>query len=536
MTTRTSRVDGDARLDLWPRLRRSIAGRVVLIGGVAWIALALAPTPSAQLIMAVMAGTLGVIFLLPPIGRVPSHVWGPLLGALATVALPGVCELVGIGAASIGAAALRADLLAHLHVPILILALAYLSISLDESGIFNWCSLRIMRLGRGDGRRLLVAIFLSVSVITFFTSNDIVILSMTPILVHLARNARIRNLTPFLMAQFVAANTASMGLYIGNPTNIVIGSAAGVGFLEYAQRMFVPTVIATATALLVVWLVFGRLSRRNRVPATYEIPDEAARARWTRAMTVKATIFGACLLALGVLGNPWTVAALLDAPEPEAVRLGVALLIVGISVFFALFAAGYDAVRDLRRDAGRAKSAVAARMKRLPIEIVPFFLGFCVLLRGIEEAGLSRLAADRIEDAFRSGPVVGSLATGLYGIVTVNLLNNIPSTLLFEKLWLGDATVPGSGLEARLDAQSPVAADIFVDASLFASNFGANLTFIGALAGLMWLRILRDATRGDPAAPRVPSAKDFVVYGLIIVPVVTLVTCIGIAISRTGLG
>lgn len=534
MTTGASRTEGDARAELWPRVRSSIASKIALTGALAWIAASLAPTSEAELVMAVMAGTIGVIFLFPPVGRVPSHVWGPVLGALAVVALPALSELVGVGSVTLGAAGLQADLLGHLHVPVLILALAYLSISLDESGIFNWCSLHIMRLGKGDGQRLLVAIFLSVSVITFFTSNDIVILSMTPILVHLGRNARVRNLTPLLMAQFVAANTASMGLYIGNPTNIVIGSAAGVGFLEYAQRMLVPTVIATGTALLVVWLVFGRLSRRNRVPATYALPDEAAAVRWTRPMTIKAALFGGCLVALGVLGNPWTVAALLDDPDPAAVRRGVAMLIVGVSVSFALAAAAYDAVVDLRRDAGRARSAVAARMGRLPVEIVPFFLGFCVLLRGIEEAGLTRLAADRIEDAFRSGPILGSLATGVYGILSVNVLNNIPSTLLFEKLWLGDA--PGSGLEVRLAALHPAAADIFVDASLFASNFGANLTFIGALAGLMWLRILRDTTQGDPAAPRVPSARDFVVYGLILVPIVTLTTCVGIALFRIGFG
>jgi arsenical pump membrane protein len=510
--------------------RDSMAGRLLLTATLAGVSAAVAPTPGAALVAAVTVGTLGIVFLVPSIGRIPGHVVGPVLGALAILALPGATELLGVGVGTIGT-----EILEHGHVPVLILALAYLSISLDESGIFDWCSLHMMRAGRGDGRRLLVAVYLSVSVLTLFTSNDIVILSMTPILLHLARNARIRNLTPFLMAQFVAANTASMGLYVGNPTNIVIGAAAGVGFLEYSQRMFVPACIATATSLLVVWLLFTRLSRRNRVPATYVVPEEEAAAmRWTRAMSVKAALFGACLLALGVLGNPWTVAALMGSSEPDAIRRGVATLIAGVSVLFAFVAVGYDALRDLRGDSSRARSAFTGRLRRLPIEIVPFFLGFCVLLRGIEAAGLSRLAADRVEDAFRSGPILGSVATGLYGVVTVNVLNNIPSTLLFERVWLGDAS--SSGLETRLDALHPAAADIFVDASLFASNFGANLTFVGALAGLMWLRILRDATRADETAPRVPSTKDFVLYGLVVVPLVTVVTCVGIALLRTGLG
>ena len=477
------------------------------------------------IVLGVLVATILAMLAGPTIARAPARVWAPAAGAVVLCALPGLGVPLDVDG-------LDHALLAHLHVPVLILALAYLSIGLDERGVFDQCSLFLVRVAGGDGRRLLLAVFVGVSAITYVTSNDIVILAMTPLLVHLGRNAGIRNLTPFLIAQFVAANTASMGLYIGNPTNVVIGGAAGLGFADYAARMFLPTLAATLTALGVIWLAFARGEGRHRIPRTFEAPRRAP--RWTRAMTREVAVFAACLGCLAAVGNPWVVALVLEGAPAAEVNHGVGLAIAGVAVAFALLAAARHLVADVC--AGRlAKAGLTRRARRLPVEILPFFLGFVVILHALDRVGLPALASDVIEAAFRIGPVTGSLVSGLGGVAAVNVVNNIPATLFFETLWLGDAA-HGPGLATRLEAVHPAAPDIFVDASLVAGNVGANLTLVGALAGLMWLRILRDATSGDPSAPRVPSARDLVLHGVVSVPLVTSAACLVIAIARIGLG
>jgi Na+/H+ antiporter NhaD/arsenite permease-like protein len=131
-----------------------------------------------------------------------------------------------------------------------------------------------------------------------------------------------------------------------------------------------------------------------------------------------------------------------------------------------------------------------------------------------------------VVDAFARGPIAGSLATGFYGVAAVNLINNIPATILFEKMWLGSSSAASAptGLGARLAELHPAYPDIFVDCALYASNFGANLTLIGALAGLMWFRLIRRSA-GEDGSTRGPTVGEFTLYGLLIVPVVTLVTC-----------
>ena len=127
---------------------------------------------------------------------------------------------------------------------LLILSFAYLSVSLDQSGFFEFCALRIVRRSEGNGLKLLVLMFLLCSGLTFFTSNDVVILSMTPIILYVGKGAGIRNLVPLLISQFIAANTLSMGLYIGSPTNIVLGDAANMTFIDFARWMIVPADIS----------------------------------------------------------------------------------------------------------------------------------------------------------------------------------------------------------------------------------------------------------------------------------------------------
>jgi arsenical pump membrane protein len=389
-----------------------------------------------------------------------------------------------------------------------------------------------VRLARGSGLRLLLAVFIGVSVITFFTSNDIVILAMTPILIHVGSNARIRNLTPLLMTQFIAANTASMGLYIGNPTNIVIGRVVGIGFTDYAARMLVPTLVASATALLVVWALFGRGSNSRRIVDRYEVPTVALSARWTREMTIKVSLFGTCLATLAVLGSPWALSEATSEQIQERVSRSLLLVPLGFALVFAL----YDTVRDSLVGAS-IKLGLRRRLGRLPIKIVPFFLSFCVLLAAVEATGWTRHAVAAVVRAFELGPIAGSLASGALGIFAVNGINNIPATLLFEKVWVGTPTgaTPVAGVEQQLALLNPSYGDIFVDASLYASNFGANLTFIGALAGLMWFRLIRNTPQASDPGIQVPTVRQFMAYGLLIVPIVTVVTCLSIALWRGAL-
>lgn len=73
------------------------------------------------------------------------------------------------------------------------------------------------------------------SCMTIVSSNDIVILTLTPIICNVASQAEC-DPTPLLFAQFYAANVWSILLVIGNPTNIIVAEANNISFLQYTSK------------------------------------------------------------------------------------------------------------------------------------------------------------------------------------------------------------------------------------------------------------------------------------------------------------
>src|SRR3546814_1543362 len=78
------------------------------------------------------------------------------------------------------------------------------------------------------------------TVLTYFTSNDMVIVSLTPLILELCNQSKNMKPLPMLIAKFVAANTSSIGLYIGNPTNILLADAVGEWLLIQAWLLKLP--------------------------------------------------------------------------------------------------------------------------------------------------------------------------------------------------------------------------------------------------------------------------------------------------------
>ncbi len=116
------------------------------------------------------------------------------------------------------------------------------------------------------GTRLFSYFFLFSAALTILTSNDIVILTLTPIIAALASYAKI-DPTPALFGQFFAANILSLELFIGNPTNIIVAEAYGLSFLGYSVWMASVGIFAGIICFALLMLVF-----RHEIPITFRVP------------------------------------------------------------------------------------------------------------------------------------------------------------------------------------------------------------------------------------------------------------------------
>ncbi|KAJ1667333.1 hypothetical protein IW140_001934 [Coemansia sp. RSA 1813] len=175
-------------------------------------------------------------------------------------------------------------------IVILIFALAYICISLDQSGLLSYIAMHVTKRWGQNGRLLLVCFYLLSTVMAVLTSNDVVVLCLTPI-ICIFSDVTGADAEPFLIAMFVSANTASMALYIGNPTNIIASQANGIAFLQYSAWMALPFLGAVVAGGAILYIQCF-----SKVPRAIEI-DLGIQPR-SMLVRPRQAIFGAVILAL----------------------------------------------------------------------------------------------------------------------------------------------------------------------------------------------------------------------------------------------
>ncbi|MDW8061433.1 MAG: ArsB/NhaD family transporter [Nitrososphaerota archaeon] len=402
----------------------------------------------------------------------------PLLCALALLATPSLPALTLLREGIFGCSYIR-----PYSVVILILSLSYICISLDCTGFFKYISLYIVKVAGSSGMRLFIYLFLLTSFLTMFTSNDVVILTITYIVLYICTYAGVDPI-PYLLAQFFAANILSMGLYVGNPTNIVIADAFGITFIEFARWMLLPAVLASLTCLTLLILIFKRrIPRRIKIPNIN--PQDSLEDRG-------GAIFGLLMLGgmlfLISLPTEWT-----DA-QPWIIALSTALIMVSYDLLFR-------------------SSRTGMVIRSMPWKIAPFLIGLLIIIETLSFSGWTNFLATQISYSLSREPVISIFGLSFISALGAGLMNNHTMTVFFVK------TIKES-LALQFSERDQIVSTF---ALVIGSNLGANYMLTGSLAGLMWSKILSD--KGVEI-----SFSKFSKYGFMIMPVVMLATSLSLTV------
>ncbi len=329
-----------------------------------------------------------------------------------------------------------------LKILVLFISMTILSVFLDELGFFSYLANVTLSRARTSQIKLFLYLYLTVSVLTVFTSNDIIILSFTPFICYFSKNARISPI-PYLAAEFVAANTWSMALIIGNPTNIYLATASEIGFVDYVKVMLLPTVLAGAVAFLMLYLLF-----RKQLLAPIEGEAQKVQLNDKFSLWVGIAHLGICTVMLAISSY-----------------IGLEMWYISLAAVVSLFLwqIGIAIVR-------RQKPAMLLScLKRAPWQLIPFVLSMFVIIIVLAGKGVTA----ELTALLAGEPTI--LKYGVVSFLAANLINNIPMSVLFYEI--------ASPLTGATQMQA-------IYASIVGSNIGAFFTPIGALAGIMWSEIL----------------------------------------------
>lgn len=148
------------------------------------------------------------------------------------------------------------------NILILFFSLAYMAITLDVTGILQSAAFWVSNKGGSNGWRLYFYFYIMLTLLSVLLGNDPVILSGTAFLVYYTHAAKLESM-PWLMAEFAAANTASMVLFVGNPTNVVICEGFSVNDAAFTAYTILPFIACNVVCFIAL---AGQFRDKKHIP------------------------------------------------------------------------------------------------------------------------------------------------------------------------------------------------------------------------------------------------------------------------------
>ena len=144
-----------------------------------------------------------------------------------------------------------------LNVIFLLAGMMTLAAILRRTGFFQWLAIRSVKIAGGDPYRLLIVLSVVCAVLSAFLDNVTTVVLLAPVTLYIATVLKVSPL-PFLIAEILASNIGGTATLIGDPPNILIGSAAGLGFVAFLTNMGPVALVILVVFLASTRLLFGR--------------------------------------------------------------------------------------------------------------------------------------------------------------------------------------------------------------------------------------------------------------------------------------
>ena len=126
-----------------------------------------------------------------------------------------------------------------------------------QSGLFEYVAIKSAKLCHGRPWRIMAAFVVITAVFSALLDNVTTILLIGPMTIMLCRTLKI-DAAPFLIAEIIASNVGGTATLIGDPPNIMIGSAAGLSFLDFVRYDAPVVAVILAVVILIFRFLYGR--------------------------------------------------------------------------------------------------------------------------------------------------------------------------------------------------------------------------------------------------------------------------------------
>ena len=273
-----------------------------------------------------------------------------------------------------------------------------------KSGVFQYVAILTAKTMKGNPRSLLFGLSIITAVFSALLDNVTTVMLIVPVTLLLTDQLKL-NAYPFLFSQIFASNVGGMATLIGDPPNILIGSAVGFSFMDFVYNTAPAAFIILAFILVFFDLIWGRkfeVSMRLRARLMAFEPREAL-------TDVPLLMKSLVVMALVIFGFVWGHG---HGLEPGSVAL------VGAAVLMLLEIYKFGPEEQAHK--------VHQALGEVEWETIFFFMGLFMLVYGVERAGLLSLLGQELLD-FTPGDIAFTAILVLWSSAVFSaIVDNIP--------------------------------------------------------------------------------------------------------------
>ena len=164
-----------------------------------------------------------------------------------------------------------------------------------NSGLFEYVAIKAAKMAKGDPWKIMVAFIIITAFLSGFLDNVTTVLLVGPMTITIARMLKI-NPVPFLLTQIFAANIGGTATLIGDPPNIMIGSAAGLTFLDFVANTGIVAIVSIIVLIIIMRFVYG-----SKLSADVEAIKSVAQLDETKAIEDHALLVKSIVMVIIVV-------------------------------------------------------------------------------------------------------------------------------------------------------------------------------------------------------------------------------------------
>lgn len=331
----------------------------------------------------------------------------------------------------------------------LLLGMMIIVAILAESGIFQWVGIKASKISKGNLWKLMLILCTFTGVASMFIDNVTTVLLIVPVTIAVFRIFKVSPM-PFILAQALASNVGGTATLIGDPPNIMIGSAASIDFNTFIVHMGPTVAVSFVASLFLLKLLF-----RKDLMARVQNLEQLMREDETVYLKDKNLLKKSMVVLIGVIVL-FVVHGALHL-EPSVIAIG------GAAVLLVITRANPERV-----------------FHEVDWPTLLFFTGLFIIVGTAQHAGMIDILSKAAINITGANPWLTFIIIVWISSVASAFVDNIPFTATMIPLIQTLNVNPNIGASFGDFAVSPLWWALSLGA-----NFGGNGTLIGSSAGVV---------------------------------------------------